>query len=239
VSLSTFRRYVHSAMPETLPGGPLKVWRPEVEPGEESQLDFGHMGLWNDPRTSRRHRVWSFIMVLSFSRHMFVRPVLRMDKVTWLESHVAAFQFLGGVTQRVLLDNLKAGVIRPDLYDPALNRGYEEMAGHYGFLVDPCRAGRPTDKARVERQVQYVHESFWRGRTFMSLEDMTTEAERWCLETAGIRRHGTTRRKPLELYDTVERPAMIPLPPVPWELATWTTAKVAPDCHAQVAGALY
>ena len=239
VSLSTFRRHVRSALPDALPQKPVPVWRPEVQPGEEAQVDFAHMGLWPDPRNGKRHRVWAFIFVLSFSRHMFVRLVRRIDKENWLGSHVAAFDFLGGVPQRVLLDNLKGGVVKPDIYDPKLNQGYERLAAHYAFLIDPCRAARPTDKPRVERQVRYVRDSFWRGRTFLSLDHMNTEARSWCLQTAGCRIHGTTRRKPLEFYETAERPAMRELPPTPWELAVWTTAKVAPDSHAQVAGAIY
>jgi transposase len=228
VSLSTFRRHVRSALPDALPQKPVPVWRPEVQPGEEAQVDFAHMGLWPDPRNGKRHRVWAFIFVLSFSRHMFVRLVRRIDKENWLGSHVAAFDFLGGVPQRVLLDNLKGGVVKPDIYDPQLNQGYERLAAHYAFLIDPCRAARPTDKPRVERQVRYVRDSFWRGRTFLSLDHMNTEARSWCLQTAGCRIHGTTRRKPLEFYETAERPAMRELPPTPWELAVWTTAKVAP-----------
>ncbi len=239
VSLSTFRRYVRSHLPDALPSKPVPVWRPEVEPGEEAQIDFGFMGLWTNPQTGRRHRIWAFIFVLSFSRHMFVRLVRRMDRENWLGCHAAALEFLGGVPQRVLLDNLKAGVVKPDIYDPRLNQGYERLAAHYGFLIDPCRADRPTDKPRVERQVGYVRESLWRGRVFMSLDHMDIEARRWCLKTAGLRIHGTTRRRPLELYETAERPAMRELPATPWEPAVWTHAKVAQDSYAQVAGALY
>ncbi|MEW6227199.1 MAG: DDE-type integrase/transposase/recombinase [Bacillota bacterium] len=122
VSLSTFRRYVRSHLPDALPSRPVPVWRPEVEPGEEAQVDFGYMGLWTNPQTGRRHRVWAFIFVLSFSRHMFVRLVRRMDRENWLACHAAALEFLGGVPQRVLLDNLKAGVVKPDIYDPGSTR---------------------------------------------------------------------------------------------------------------------
>jgi len=162
-----------------------------------------------------------------------------MDRENWLTCHVEALKFLGAVPQRVLLDNLKAGVLSPDIYDPKLNQGYERLAAHYGLLIDPCRAAKPTDKGRVERQVGYVRESFWRGRSFMSEDHMHQEARRWCLATAGNRIHGTTRRRPLEVYETVERPAMRGLPAVTWEPAVWIRAKVAHDSHAQVAGAIY
>jgi transposase len=85
-------------------------------------------------------RVWGFIMVLACSRLMFVRPVLKMDERSWVESHVLAFEFFGGVVLRVVPDNLKTGVIKADLYDPLINRSFGEMAAHYGCLIDPARA---------------------------------------------------------------------------------------------------
>ena len=107
-------------------------------------------------------------MVLACSRHMFVRPVLKMDQRAWTECHVAAFEFFGGVPARLVPDNLKTGVDKPDLYDPKINRSYAELAAHYGCLIDPARALKPRDKARVERPMPYVRDSFWRGREFTS-----------------------------------------------------------------------
>ena len=124
-------------------------------------------------------------MVLACSRHMFVRPVLVMDQRAWTECHVAAFAFFGGVPARLVPDNLKTGVDKPDLYDPKINRSYAELAAHYGCLIDPARAIKPRDKARVERPMPYVRDCFWRGREFTSLAQMQAEAERW---SAGRRR---------------------------------------------------
>ena len=90
-------------------------------------------------------------MVLACSRHMFVRPVMRMDETAWVAAHVAGFEFFGGVPVRLVPDNLATGVTKADLYDPKLNRAYAEMAAHYGALIDPARAGKPKDKPRVER----------------------------------------------------------------------------------------
>ena len=84
-------------------------------PGEEAQIDYGHLGRWVDPGTGRRRKVWAFVMVLCCSRHMFVRPVLRMDQRAWTEAHVEAFAFFGGVPRRLVPDNLKhrGGQARP------------------------------------------------------------------------------------------------------------------------------
>ena len=186
-SLRSFRRYLTLYLPDR-PGQPqLTVLRPEPPAGQEAQIDFGYLGTWSDPRTGKRQRLWAFVMVLAFSRHLFLQVVTRMDRQTWLAAHVAAFAFL-------VPDNLKAGVPRPDLYDHKLNRAYEELARHYGTLVDPCRAGHPKHKPRVERPIPYIRDSFWAGRTFGSLEEINRAAEKWCLLVAGRRVHGTTRQ---------------------------------------------
>ena len=115
-------------------------------------------------RTGERRAVWAFVMVLACSRHLFVRPVMRMDQRLGAQAHVEAFAFFGGVPARLVPDNLATGVERPDLYDPKINRAYAELAAHYGVLVDPARAFKPKDKPRVERPMPYVRDSFWRGR---------------------------------------------------------------------------
>src|SRR5438128_2617008 len=170
---------------------------------------------------------------------MFVAFVRHMDAATWLECHVRAFTFFGSVPRRIILDNLKSGVLHPDLYDPLLNRGYAELAHHFGCLIDPARSAKPRDKPRVERQVPFVRESFWTGRSFGSLEEINTGAERWCLRVAGPRDHGTTHTPPLLLFQTIEQPAMLALPTTPFEIVTWAKAKVGRDCHAQVHNSLY
>ena len=137
--------------------------------------------------SGRLRTVWAFVMVLAYSRHMFVRPVLTMDQRAWTECNTAAFEFFGGVPARLVPDNLKTGVDKPDLYDPKINRSYAEMAAHYGCLIDPARALKPHDEAGVERPMPYVRDSLWRGREFASLPQMQAEAARWSLEVAGRR----------------------------------------------------
>jgi hypothetical protein len=88
----------------------------EPPPGEEAQIDYGYLGLWTDPVSGRKCGLWAFAMVLSCSRHMFVRAVQHLDQRAWLESHVAGFEFLGGAPSRLVADNLKPGVLKPDLY---------------------------------------------------------------------------------------------------------------------------
>src|SRR3954464_12302036 len=160
-SLASFRRYVRFEFPGEVAASKVTVLRPDVGPGEEAQIDYGFLGSWLDPIAQRGRRVWAFVMVLACSRHMFVRPVLSMDQRAWVGAHVEAFVFFGGCPARLVPDNLKTGVDRPDLYDPKLNRAYGELAAHYGCLIDPARASKPKDKPRVERQMPYVRDSFW------------------------------------------------------------------------------
>ena len=238
-SLRSFRRYLHRYLPNRSKRLQPTVLRDDPPPGQEAQVDFGYLGLWKDPGRENRRRLWAFVMILSHSRHMFVCAVHKMDQQAWLESHVKAFAFFGGVPKILVIDNLKAGVLKPDLYDPVINRGYAELAAHYDVLIDPCRAGHPKDKPRVERPMAYIRDSFFAGRTFHSLREMNEAAEKWCLCVAGERIHGTTRQRPLDLFQRVEMSTLRPLPSEPFEAVTWSRAKVARDCHIQVARKIY
>lgn len=157
-----------------------------------------------------------------------------------LRAHVAAFEFFGGVPARLVPDNLRTGVTKPDLYDPKLNRAYAELAAHYGCLVDPARASKPKDKPRVERPMSYIRDSFWRGREWENLEEMQTAATRWCLDVAGRRQHRSLDgAQPYAVFQAVEAPSLRVLPVEAFELAAWSRPKVGTDCHVKVAGALY
>lgn len=120
VGLATFRRYLWTTMPDhDAKRAMVTVRKPDPPPGQEAQIDYGYLGRWTDPATGRARRVWAFVMVLSASRHLFVRPVLQMSLAAWIDAHVAAFAFFGGAPRRLVVDNRKAGVLTPDLYDPS------------------------------------------------------------------------------------------------------------------------
>jgi transposase len=241
-SVASLKRYVAANLPEEVRRDRVVVLRDEadVPPGEEAQIDYGHLGYWTDPMSGKRRRVWAFVMVLACSRHMFVRPVLTMDQAAWTEAHVEAFRFFAGVPKRLVPDNLRTGVDRPDLYDPKINRSYAELATHYGALVDPARSRKPRDKARVERPMPYVRDSFWRGREFTSLAGMQAAAIDWCLQVAGRRAcRPLSGAAPASVFAAVEAEALQPLPAKPFVLATWSTATVGPDIHAKVGRTIY
>jgi transposase len=238
-SLTSFRRYLQRFIPQTGAKQKITVRRPDPPPGDEGQVDYGFLGMWLNPLSGRRQAVNAFAMVLSCSRHTFACAVCGMDQLAWIECHNAAFSFFGGVPRRLVPDNLKAGVLKADLYDPSFNRGYEELSRYYGFLIDPARAAKPTDKPRVERVIPFIRSDFWSGRTFSSLAEINAALRAWCLDNAGMRVHGTTRQHPIEVFHTIEQPTLLPLPADPFERVTWVQAKVARDCHIQAGCAWY
>jgi len=240
VSESTVRRYIATAFTEQRLEGKVTVPRGAVEPGSEAQIDYGKLGMWCDPASGRRVAVWVFAMILACSRALFVQPVLRMDQASWNASHVAAFEFFGGVPARLVCDNLKTGVTRPDLYDPQINLAYGELAVFYGTLIDPARARKPKDKPRIERPMPYIRDSFFAGRDFISLTQMQAEAIRWATEVYGIHKHrGLDGQTPMSVFAAVERDALMTLPQRPFESVVYTVGTLAPDCHVKSGKAFY
>ena len=238
--MASLRRYVRAHFPERRAATEVRVWGPPAVPGDQAQVDYGYMGLWQDPATGRNRKVWAFSMVLPFSKHLFVRPVVCMDQQAWTDAHVAAFNFFAGCPRRVVCDNLRTGVIRPDLYDPRLNRAYAELAGHYGVLLDPARAFKPKDKPTVESLQRYIRSSWFGGRGWPCLAAMVDDAARWSAEVAGARTpRALEGRTPLEVFGAEEAGALLPLPRKPFELARWSRPKVAPDAHVRVGATLY
>jgi len=238
VSESTFRRYVHEHV-RRVTEQDITVLKEISPPGEVAEVDYGRVGRILDVVSGRLRVVYAFIMVLPASRHIFVDLVNRCDQESWVRSHIRAFEFFGGAPRIVRLDNLRTGVIRPDIYDPQLNRSYAELAEHYHVLLDPCRAGRPKDKPHVERSVPYVRDSLVRGREGIGLAGLRELSSGWCCATAGARPHRTLSGTVLDVFTAVEQPALLPLPTERFEIAHWATATVHADCHVQVCKRLF
>ena len=152
------------------------------------------------------------------------------------------FEFFGGVPERIILDNLKSGIIKPDLYDPSLNRSYREMTEHYGTFVDPARIRHPKDKAKVERDVQTVREAL-RMQIVLhpgaGLGELARLMKQWSLNDYGGRKHGTTHEQPYQVFCQRERPALKTLPAERFEVALWKQATVHPDHYIQFQGKAY
>jgi transposase len=240
-SEKSLRRWIAANLPDArVPGARSpSAAMPPTGAGEVAQVDYGFMGRWEDPSGKTRN-VNAFVMTLPYSKLLFVYPVVKMDQAAWSEAHVAAFEFYGGAPRRLVPDNLKAGVSKAGLYEPAINRAYRELAEYYGAIVDPARVKHPKDKPHVERMIQYVRGSWWRGAEFSSLAQMRADAERWCRETAGERApRALDGRTANVVFEQSERPALLPLPARPFEVATWFQGKLGRDCHVRVDGCLY
>jgi len=228
VSYWTMKRYLRNQFQF---GASEVTVRMEVEPGSQAQVDFGYAGMMVDPSSGKLRRAWAFIMTLSYSRHRYVRFIFRQDIKSWIDCHIRAFEFFGGIPASVVLDNLRAGVIKADIYDPTLNRAYGELERHYGFVADPAKAGKAKHKGKVERGVPVVRKHLLAGRTFRDVEEANQRALRWCREEIGMEVHGTTKRKPFEVFQQEEAPCLKPLPSEPFECPEWKKCTVHPDHH--------
>jgi transposase len=209
-------------------------------PGQEAQVDFGKMGMLLDAETGRRRTLWALIVTLSFSRYQFVWPTFAQTTEAVCEGLDRAWMFFAAMTVSIIPDNTKAMIKDPDALSPTLVPAFLDYVQARKLFVDPARVRSPKDKPRVENQVPYVRESWFDGETLASLDDARQSAEHWCRETAGTRVHGTTRRIPRELFESIEKAAMLPPPNAPFDVPVWIDkAKVHPDHHIQVAHALY
>lgn len=234
-SYATLRRY---AMEELGFGGPrVTVRLADTAPGEEAQVDFGHVGWIVDG--GKRRKLWALIVTLSYSRYMFVWPTFTQTVRDVCEGLDAAWQFFGGVPRRLVMDNASSMVTVPDAHAPVLQRAFLEYAQARGILVDPARVRRPQDKGRVENAVPYVRERWSDGERFLDLPDARRSAASWCYEIAGARIHGTTRLVPRDVFCAEEKEHLLPAPGSRFDVPVWSRAKVHPDHHVQVARALY
>jgi transposase len=237
VSYSSLYRFARTACAF---GGPtITVRVADPSPGEAAEADFGVLGLWPDPATGRRRRVYGLLVTLAFSRYAFLAITLRQDLAAVLEGLEAAWLFFGGVVRRLVVDNLPPAVTRADRYTPGLNRVFLEYAQHRGFIVDPALPAHPTGKPKVERGIPYARQDFFRGETFQELADMQRRAVSWCRDLAGTRVHGTTRQVPRLAFERLEQPVLLPLTPEPFDRPNWAWATVHPDHHIQFRRALY
>lgn len=233
-SYSSVLRLTRQIEPKT----PEAVVRVESQPGEEAQVDFGYVGLMRDD-TGNLRKTWSFVMVLSWSRHAYVEFVSDQTIATWLACHQHALDYFGGVPGRIVIDNLKAGITRAVWDEPQLQMAYRECAEHYGFLVHPCRPHTPQHKGKVERGVDYVEGNFLGGRGEMTLSQANLEVRAWCLGAAGNRIHGTTKERPVERFTRVEQSRLKELPAAGYDLAIWSRNKLHRDGHLVFEGSYY
>lgn len=168
--------------------------RYETGPGEQAQVDWKHVGAFRDAQ-GRPVTITAFVMVLSFSRAIFVKFVTSMSLPVLIDCHLEAFAFFGGVPASVLYDNMKQVRLDPQRWNPA----FLDFAAHAGFEPKTCRPYRPRTKGKVERAIQYLDQSFLLGSSFADLAELNARGLHWCQHTANTRIHATTLRRPDEL----------------------------------------
>ena len=237
VSYQTLRRFALEQL--GFGHSPPSVPVADGEPGAEVQVDTGWMTMLEPDLLGRRRRFRAWIFTAGLSRHRFVYPVLHETTVTAIEACEAAWEFFGGIFKVIVVDNTKTIVTTADALAPKLNETFLEYSQARGFVIDTTRVRHPKDKPRVERSVQTVRDDCFGGERLHSIEAARERALSWCASEYGCRRHSTTLRLPLEHFQALEKPALLPPPAAPYDVPIWCDPKVAPDQFAQVAKGLY
>ncbi|HTT90410.1 MAG TPA: IS21 family transposase [Acidimicrobiales bacterium] len=235
----TVQRYALKALGVGRSARTTTVRVADCEPGSELQVDFGKMGLVPDPVSGRNKVCWALIFTACYSRHCFVWLSFRQSTEAVIAGFEAAWAFFEGVFKVVIPDNMATVVDKADPINPRLNQAFVEYAQTRGFVVDPARVRKPTDKPRVERVVPFVRGSFFAGENFIDLADAQRRAEQWCRQRAGQRVHGTTAARPAEVFAETEAPCLLPAPLFPYDLPIYANPKVHRDHYIEVARALY
>jgi hypothetical protein len=190
------------------------------------------------PATGKYRRTRLFVLTLAHSRKAARLLTWHSSAQVWCELHERAFRRLGGTTKVVVLDNLKEGVLTPDLYDPALNPLYRDVLAHYGVVAVPCRVGDPDRKGKVESGIGHTQKTPLHGLRFESLEAAQAYLDRWETHWADTRIHGTTKRQVAAMF-AEERPALGPLPVEPFRYYRFGVRTVHLNGCVEVAGAYY
>lgn len=207
-------------------------------PGEEAQVDYGGDGpMVREAPGGKYRRTRLFVLTLGYSRKSVRLLVWRSSVQTWCELHECAFRRLGGTVRVIVLDNLREGVLSPDIYDPTLNPLYRDVLAHYGVVALPCRVGDPDRKRKVESGIAHTQQAL-RGLRFESLEEAQRYLDHWDARWADTRIHGTTKRQVAAMF-AEERPALGPLPVEPFRYYRYGTRTVHLDGCVEVDAAYY
>jgi len=205
--------------------------------GEKLFVDYaGQTMEVNDPETGEIHQAQIFVATLGASNYTFAEATSSQDLPSWIRSHIHAFEFFQGVPEILVPDNLRAAVTRSCRYEPDLNATYREMAEHYGAVIIPARVGKPKDKAKVESGVLRVEQAVLaplRHRTFFSLAELN-EAIREQLKILNNRPFQKLETSRQILFETLDKPALKPLPVHPYVYADWKKATLNIDYHLEV-----
>jgi transposase len=234
-SYQSVKRFVNKLQPHA-----VKETRAIIitEPGEEAQVDYGTGPMVRDPQTGKYCRTRLFVMTLGYSRKAVRLLTFRSSARIWAELHERAFRRLGGSVRIVVLDNLREGVLTPDIYEPTLNPLYRDVLAHYGAVALPCRVNDPDRKGKVEAGVGHAKKTPLKGQRFESVEQAQAYLDRWETNWADTRIHGTTKRQVAAMF-AEERPHLLPLPLEPFRFYQYGQRVVHLDGCVEVEAAYY
>jgi len=210
----------------------------ETAPGEEAQVDYGSGPMVRDPDSGKYRRTRLFVLTLGYSRKCIRLLVFRSSSQVWAELHEQAFRRLGGCTRVIVLDNLREGVLKPDIYDPVINPLYGDVLRHYNTVALPCRIADPDRKGKVERGVGHAKNTPLKGQRFESLQEAQAYLDHWEERWADTRIHGTTKRQVAAMF-AQERPALQALPIEPFRYYKHGARTVHLDGCVEVDAAYY
>jgi transposase len=206
--------------------------------GQEAQVDYGTGPMVRDPESRKYRRTRLFVMTLGCSRKSVRLLTFRSSSRIWAELHERAFRRLGGATRIVVLDNLREGVLVPDMYDPALNPLYRDVLAHYGAVAMPCRIQDPDRKGKVESGVGHAQKTPLKGLRFETLDEAQAHLDQWEQRWADTRIHGTTKRQVAAMF-AEEKPTLLPLPLEPFRYYQYGERIVHLDGCVEVEAAYY
>ena len=202
-------------------------------PGEEMQVDYGEGAPTRVPGTQRYRKPRLFVATLRYSRRSFRRVVWKSSQQVWAELHEQAWRYFGGSTRYVVLDNLKEGVLKPDLYEPELNPVYAATLAHYEVVADPARVRDPNRKGTVENAIGHTQATALKGRRFETLEEQNAFLEHWESKWAASRIHGRERRQVQAMFEQ-ERPHLQHLPLTGMQYFTEVKRSVCDDSCVRI-----
>jgi len=232
---ASVRRFVAKLRGVTVPEARVVI---PTEPGQEGQVDYGEGPMVRWPETGKYRRTRLFLLTLAHSRKAVRLLTWKSSAPIWCQLHERAFRQLGGAPAVIVLDNLKEGVLTPDIYDPALNPLYRDVLAHYGTVAVPCRIGDPDRKGKVESGIGHTQRTPLQGLRFETLEAAQAYLDRWDAHWADTRIHGTTKRQVAAMF-AEERPALRPLPVEPFRYYSFGDRTVHLDGCIEVEAAFY
>lgn len=206
--------------------------------GEEAQVDYGTGPLVRDSHTGKHRRTRLFVFTLGFSRKCIRLLSFQSSSRIWGELHETAFRRMGGTPKVIVLDNLREGVLTPDVYDPAINPLYRDLLAHYSCVAMPCRIRDPDRKGKVESGVGHAQKTPLKGQRFENLTEAQAYLDRWEERWADTRIHGTTKRQVAAMF-AEEKPALQRLPVEPFRFYQYGERTVHLDGCVEVEAAYY